>query len=337
MATTKAKTAKKSVAKKPKARATEKSKTSAKTVEAKTVKKEKVEAKVTETKTKVVSAKATKVSPVKKFFARKGDPNENIITIFKDTKIIGALIAEIIGTAVIAMIALTLGLFNPLYIIFAYLGITLATFALSGAHLNPIISAGMAASRRISLIRAILYIIAQVVGSFLGFLLINAFFKAGTGATAAEDGSSASLPTLTALFTAGEGDDAGLNKLFWPIVMIEFIGAIILGFFYARALNFKRSAFTFAATVATGVFVAMLFAVVITNTYLGLQDNTFVLNPAVSTVYGLFPSSAEGFDGLMSALWPMLVAYVIFPIIGGILGFYLSDFAAQLSEQETTE
>ncbi len=338
MATTKAKTVKKSGAKK-----TSKSKTATskpktvKAVEAKTTKKAKVTTvdrvedkaeKVAEEKVKVMSEKA---HPVKEFFARKFDASENILTIFKDTKIVGAIIAEIVGTGLITSIALTLGLFNPLYLIFGYLGITLAVFAISGAHLNPTITIGMMASRRVSAIRGVLYLIAQVIGAWLGFLVINGFYSAGvaSGNITAE---TTKLPALTAaseLAATTEG-----FSFFWTITMIEFVGAIVIAFFFARALAYKRSAFTFAATVACGVFLAMLFATVISSSYLGLQDNVFVLNPAVAFMYGVLPGSADGFDALMNALMPMLVTYVVFPALGGVVGFYLSDFTAKLSGKE---
>ncbi|MCR5572223.1 MAG: aquaporin [Candidatus Saccharibacteria bacterium] len=339
MATTKAKSAKKSGAKKTSAKskaATSKPKT-VKAVEAKTTKKAKVTKvdkvekkadKVAEEKVKVMSEKT---HPVKEFFARKFDASENILTIFKDTKIIGAIIGEIIGTGLITGIALTLGLFNPLYLIFGYLGVTLAVFALSGAHLNPIITVGMMASRRVSAIRGVLYLIAQVIGAWLGFLVVNGFYNAGI-ASGNITADSTTLPALTPasdITAATEG-----FSFFWAITMLEFAGAIILAFFFARALVYKRSPFTFAITVAAGVFTAMLFSVVISSSFLGVQDNIFVLNPATAFVYGLLPSSAEGFDALMGALMPMLVTYAVFPMLGGIIGFYLSDFASKLSGKE---
>jgi hypothetical protein len=120
--------------------------------------------------------------------------------------------------------------------------------------------------------------------------------------------------------------------------MIEFIGAIIFAFIFARALAYKRSSFTFAATVAAGMFTAILFALTISMNYLGIsQEYTYVLNPATAVVYGLFPSSAEGFDALMQALMPMLVSYVIFPVLGGIVGFYASDIAGKLSGENLSE
>ena len=334
MATTKAKSTKKPAAKKVAAKKpAPKSKTTAKTAKVAPKAAAVKATKVGTVKTKIVSSKDTsgKKNPVKEFFARKGDPNENILTIFKDTKIIGALIGEIVGTGLVTAVALTLGLFNPLYLIFAYIGITAAVFALSGAHINPIITAGMMASRRVSAIRGVLYIIAQLLGAWLGFMLISYFYNQGIASGNITE-EAVLLPTLTAAENVNHVSDS--YSFFWAITMIEFIGAIIIAFFFARALEFKRGAFTFAAVVGGGVFLAMLFAVVITGQFLGIQDNVFIFNPAAAFMYGLLPTGAEGFDALMGQLWPMLVTYVIFPVLGGVLGFYLSDFANKLSGKE---
>lgn len=276
---------------------------------------------------------AAKANPVKEFFARKFDASENILTIFKSGKIFGALIGELLGTAAITAIVLTLGL-NPIYVVFAYLGITLAIFKLSGANLNPVITAGMLATRRMSAIRGVLYLIAQVLGSWIAYLVVNAFLQAGI-ATGNVQGTTAlpALATADSITVATEG-----ASYFWAITMIEFIGAIIFAFIFARALAYKRSSFTFAATVAAGMFTAILFALTVSMNYLGIsQEYTYVLNPATAVVYGLFPSSAEGFDALMQALMPMLVSYVIFPVLGGIVGFYASDIAGKLSGENLSE
>ena len=276
---------------------------------------------------------AAKANPVKEFFARKFDASENILTIFKSGKIFGALIGELLGTAAISAIVLTLGL-NPIYVVFAYLGITLAVFKLSGANLNPVITAGMLATRRMSAIRGVLYLIAQVLGAWIAYLIVNAFLQAGIATGNVQ--STTALPALAtadSITVATEG-----ASYFWAITMIEFVGAIIFAFIFARALAYKRSSFTFAATVAAGMFTAILFALTISMNYLGIsQEYTYVLNPATAVVYGLFPSSAEGFDALMQALMPMLVSYVIFPVLGGIVGFYASDIAGKLSGENLSE
>lgn len=302
--------------------------------EAKKAKKkaEKVKADEKKETAKVITV-AAKANPVKEFFARKFDASENILTIFKSGKIFGALIGELLGTAAITAIVLTLGL-NPIYVVFAYLGITLAVFKLSGANLNPVITAGMLATRRMSAIRGVLYLIAQVLGSWVAYLVVNAFLQAGIAT-----GNIQSTTALPALATADSITVATEGaSYFWAITMIEFIGAIVFAFIFARALAYKRSSFTFAATVAAGMFTTILFALTVSMNYLGIsQEYTYVLNPATAVVYGLFPSSAEGFDALMQALMPMLVSYVIFPVLGGIVGFYASDIAGKLSGENLSE
>lgn len=302
--------------------------------EAKKVEKKAEKVKTDEKKeTAKVITVAAKANPVKEFFARKFDASENILTIFKSGKIFGALIGELLGTAAFSAIVLTLGL-NPIYVVFAYLGITLAVFKLSGANLNPVITAGMLATRRMSAIRGVLYLIAQVLGAWIAYLVVNAFLQAGIATGNVQ--STTALPALAtadSITVATEG-----ASYFWAITMIEFIGAIIFAFIFARALAYKRSSFTFAATVAAGMFTAILFALTISMNYLGIsQEYTYVLNPATAVVYGLFPSSAEGFDALMQALMPMLVSYVIFPVLGGIVGFYASDIAGKLSGENLSE
>ncbi|MBR1939278.1 aquaporin [Candidatus Saccharibacteria bacterium] len=316
MATTKAKNTKKSGAKKNITRISTSKVETVDTVEAKT------------TKNKIISkSKAKKV----RFFGRKFDSSENILTIFKDTKILGALIGEAFGTAVITAVALTLGLYNPLYWIFGYTFVTLAVFKLSGANLNPAITIGMLATRRMSAIRGVLYIIAQIIGAWIGYMIISAFYNIGV-ASGNIDGSAVLLPSLEAAkdLTAATED----FSFFWPVTMIECLGVFIIAFCYARALNYKKNHLTAALTIAGGVFFAMIFAVLINQNFFYMNGNTFTFNPAISMMFGLFPGSAENFGELMNALWPMLVSYVVFPAAGGALGFYLSDLASYLKGDE---
>ncbi|MDR3298283.1 MAG: aquaporin [Candidatus Nomurabacteria bacterium] len=266
----------------------------------------------------VVGTSTISAHPVKDFFSRKHDSSENILTIFKNPRIIGAILGEVIGTMILTMILLTLGLYNPLYLIFGILAITVGVFALSGAHLNPAITVGMMASRRVSAIRGTLYIIAQILGAWFGLLIVNAFHLTGGE-------SAAALPQITAVD----------GSMFWAITMVEFIGAIIIGFFFARALIYKRSAFTFGAVVAGGVFIAILIAIVVTSNYLMLQD-AFVLNPAVAIMYQILPSEAANFGTLLGEIGKALTTYAIFPMIGATVGFYLSDLASTLSGEKVS-
>ena len=302
MATTKSKktTAKKSTSK-AKAVATK----SEKTVSAKT-------AAVTS-----ANAIASKKNPFKGFFKKKCDANENILTIFKSPKIWGAVAGEVIGTMLLTMLMFTLGVYQPLYILIGVIGITMAVYAFSGAHLNPAITVGMMASRRISAIRGVLYIVAQVVGAWLGLIILSAF--RGLGENAVE------LPAIVAL------EDATI----WKNIFIEFLGAGIIGYFFCRAQSYKtaKGAFTYAAIVAGGVALAILFAVVVSSNYLGLQNN-FVLNPAVAIMEQIFPTVSENFGELMGDVAIAAVTYIIVPMIGAVLGFAVADASEKLAGEE---
>ena len=258
---------------------------------------------------------AANTNPMKGFFARKGDKTENILTIFKRPQIYGAILGEIIGTMLLTMLLFTLGLYQPLYIMFGMIAITMAVYAFSCAHLNPLITVGAMATRRVSAIRGVLYIIAQIIGAWFGMLLVNAFIAAGENAV--------ELPAMAAV----------ADGTFWVVTLIEFMGATVFGFFFARALAYKRSALTFAVTVALGFTVALLMSIVISSNFVSLQNN-FMLNPAVAVMYQIFPTTGETFGAILGDICLALVTYVIFPMLGGVIGFYLSDVTARLSGEE---
>ena len=251
------------------------------------------------------------------FFAKKGDPEENILTIFKTPKIWGALVGELIGTMFITMLLLTLGIYQPLYILFGVIGVTLAVFTLSGAHLNPAITAGMMATRRVSAIRGVLYMVAQVVGAWLGLVIVNAFRMAG--------GTKVDLPALTAVETSN----------LWQLLTIEFLGVFTLAFFFNRAQEYKsrRSAFTYAAIIGGGMVLAVLFAIVVSSNFFKISNN-FILNPAVAIMYQIFPTSAENFGTLISKVGLEVLVFILAPIIAGVLAFFIGDIATTLAGED---
>ena len=109
---------------------------------------EKAEKKMTKEVLKVEKKIKESKNPFKGFFARKYPEGENILTIFETPRIWGAVIGEVIGTMFLSMLLLTLGIQQPLYILFGFLAITLAVFAYSGAHLNPATTIGMMAPQQ---------------------------------------------------------------------------------------------------------------------------------------------------------------------------------------------
>lgn len=275
--------------------------------------KEVKEVKTVKEETTAPAAKVTATeNPLKGFFARKYDTNENILTIFKTPKIWGALLGEVIGTMLFVMLMLTLGV-QPLYIIFGALCIYVVIFGISGANLNPIVTAGMMATRRMSAIRGVLYMLAQLLGAWIGLLIINAF-RLGSG-TASE------LPMMTEV----------TGETFWAVALVELLGAIVIAFCFARALKYgRRSPLTFGLVVTSGITLAVIFGIVIAQSFFSMQSS-FIFNPVAALMYQILPTAADNFGELAQLAGLAVAAYVIFPVIGGIVGFYLSDFTTRLA------
>lgn len=292
--------------------------TKPKNTAAKTVEEPVSEAPKTNTveKTKITTAKNK--SWFSGFFGKKYEEKESILTVFKDHRFYGALLGEVIGTCLLTILMFALSFINIANIAtfaWAVIAALIAVYAFSGACLNPLIAVGMVASRRMSVIRGTMYIIAEVIGAWLGWLIFHAFQVAG--GEAATD-----IPAMT---LAEEGQ-------FWMFAMLELLGAVIIAFCFARALSYKRSVFTFAVTVAGGIVLAVVAGYVISYAFASTQNN-FIFNPAVALMYQIFPTAGEDFGEIMSGVCQALTIYALFPIVGGICGFYLSDFMSKLSSE----
>lgn len=310
MATTKPKTTTKSATK---AKAVSKPKTTVKTA---TKPVSKVPAKRVETKQKTESC-------FKGFFAKKYEGDESILTIFKKPRVYGALVGEIIGTMLLSLLLLSALFINaPISntlaaYIFGVAAIYAAVHFFSGANLNPIVTVGMMATRRMSVIRGVLYIIAQIIGAWLAWMVFNSFHLAG-GEVAMD------VPILAQTPEGG----------FWAATIVEMLGALLIGFFFARALTFaKRSQFSFAFIVAGGIILSMFLGYIVTGAFLQTQSN-FVFNPATALMLQIFPTAGESFGEVFGGICSALATFVIFPMIGGVIGFYLSDFAGKLSGEK---
>lgn len=287
-------------------------------------------------KTKVTSSKTTAEEKIemtakevkkdwktifKGFFGRKYETNESINTVFKTPSFYGALLGEVLGTMLVGLMMFAiwpLGMGNLTYVasyIFAVIAIYIAVVAFSGACLNPTIAVGMMATRRMSVVRGVMYIIAEIVGVWLAWLIFNGCHLAAV--ESAVEGAA-----MTAIAEGG----------FWMVALIEFMGAGLLGFFFARALEYRRSVFTFASTIAGGMVLAILVGYVLSAAYFSLRGN-FIYNPAVALMMQIFPTAGESFGEVLGGICQALSAYVVIPMIGGVVGFYISDFVKRLADE----
>lgn len=213
----------------------------------------------------------------------------------------------------IVMLLLTLGLAQPLYLIFAVVAVYVVMAGLSGANLNPIITVGMMATRRMSAIRGVLYILAQVLGAWIGLIIINAFRLSS--------GTVGELPMMEEV----------TGETFWVVTLVELLGAVIIAFCFARTLRYvRKNPLTFAFAIAGAMTLVIVVATIIANGYFGLADS-FIFNPAAALMYQILPTTADGIGELLGMAGLALAAYVVFPMVGGVIGFYIADVATKLS------
>lgn len=262
----------------------------------KTVKKSPAPSKPTTTTTKVTTVKAIETaSPVK---STRLTSNRTFIA--------SALIAEFIGTFLLTAVVMgTRG--EPLYVAFSLVAIVLTVGAISGAHVNPLLTVGAWVTRKMTTLRALGYIVAQVLGAAFALVVLTLFI----GAAPAPDASSAMMGQAQTpeLFKVA----ALTDKSHWYVFFAELVGATIFAFAVANARRItERSAR--ALTVGLGLLVAVLFAV----TAAGYASANAIVNPAVALAIG-------GVADWAKIDWVAFAAYFIAPLIGGVLGFALQD------------
>lgn len=250
-------------------------------------------AKVTKT-TAVVSKKVVKPTAVKTVAASSSFSGDFKTTI-KSVSFWRSLVAEVIGTFMLAAVIIV-GQGQPLYTLFALIGIVLLVGTVSGAYLNPALAIASWATRRISWLRAVGYIIAEVIGALLAYLAISAFVS---GAEATSYGAT-SIFKANAITTGKE----------WYVLGSELLGTAIVGFAFANALRSSQDRLTKAFTYGTGFFVALMVAF-IASSYVAA---TAVLNPAVA-----FSLQAVSWS------WFPIAIYILAPIVGAIVGFVIND------------
>lgn len=236
----------------------------------------------------------------------KAEAKKNMLsaTLTTRTPMFGAGLAEFIGTFLLASIVIT-GQGQPIIVMFGLIGIVFLVGSLSGAHLNPAMTLGALATRRIRWTRALLYIIAQFLGAVAALGALTAFIGSADQSQSAYYGS-VSLFTASAL---PEGKE-------WYVFFAELLGTAILGYAVAAALRAKEKV-TSSLTVGFGIFIALMVAVSAAS-YAG---GSAAINPAI----------AASLEALSWSVWPLAV-YILAPAIGGVIGFFLSDLLASNSD-----
>jgi aquaporin Z len=211
--------------------------------------------------------------------------------------------AEFIGTAVLVMGGVgsaVLATTDPLSI--GTLGVSLAfglsllimVYAIgnvSGCHVNPAVTAGLWALRRVRGAHVPLYWIAQFAGAAVGGLLIFAIASGVDGFDATNNFAQNGW---------GEHSPGGYDLAAAVVVEIAFTALLV--FVVASTSHSKFPAA--GSGIAIGLTLGLIHLATIP------VDNTSV-NPARSFASALF----AGADA-----WEQLWAFIVFPLVGGVIG-----------------
>lgn len=214
------------------------------------------------------------------------------------------LIAEFIGTFILASVVIVpLVNGNPFLAMFALAGIVLILGRVSGAYVNPALTIGAWATKRISGLTAIGYVIMQLAGGYIAFAAMSAFLGAAPEAASSVFGA-AKTPQLFELAAIPENKE-------WFVFAAEALGTFLFGAAVASA-TFKTTERSAAAfTVGVGFFIGALIA----GSAATFVQGGVVLNPAVAL-------ALQSFSELST--WSFAI-YGAASVLGATLGFVVYD------------
>lgn len=170
---------------------------------------------------------------------------------------------------------------------------------ISGSHINPCVTLGLAAGGRFPVKEAIPYIVAQVVGAIIAGWVLYAIASGKPGFDAAASGFASN--------GYGEHSPGGYSMgaaFLCEVVMSGFFVLIIMG-----STDKRASAGFFGLTIGFALALIHLVSIPVTNTS---------VNPARSTG----PAIVQG-GWALDQLWLFWVAPIIGGVIGGLLYRYL--------------
>jgi MIP family channel proteins len=180
---------------------------------------------------------------------------------------------------------------------FAVLAVVYAFGHVSGAHVNPSVTIGLAVTRKFPWSAVPFYLVAQFVGAILASLALWAVFGA--------DGKAAPL----SLGATAPGDGFTVGGAFLAEVLITFILLIVV---MATATDDRAE----SPAVGLGVGLTIAAGILVAGPVSGAS-----FNPARS----LAPM-------LVSGTFPAWGAYVAGPLIGAVLGALLYEFLLRPGE-----
>ncbi len=252
-------------------------------------------------------------------------------------EVFGTFILILLGDGVVANVGLAPRTAPPSYnwntIAFGWgFAVAVAVYTaggVSGAHINPAVTLAMAVKRGFAWAKVLPYMVAQLVGAFLGALGVYLVYREGL--------VQAGMPNVWAT-----GPGSVFGQAFWGGTGAAAIGpyslsnAFIAEIFGTAVLLFGVLALIDTKNLGPGANMAPLmigFLVLSIGLSLG-GPSGYAINPARDLGPRIF-GTLVGTKGLFSGLY-WLVAPIIAPLIGGVLGAYAYDLLITRSLPEKT-
>ena len=207
---------------------------------------------------------------------------------------LGALVAELLGSAVLAFAALTTAN-NPILAALAVVVGILIFTEVSGGYLNPVVVVAAWAMKKLSWVKAVGYIVVQVLGAMLAYVIVSKFMQ---------DNSVYTLFTSTSDPSVAAGYSSARAPGQWKPIFGELVGAIVFSFGIASAFLSKKVGFDRAFTIGGALLLGLIAS---------LAGSYGVVNPAVATSLSAFAQGG----------WWSFGAYAVAPLVGGAAGAWL--------------
>lgn len=196
---------------------------------------------------------------------------------------VGSLVAELVGTFILTVAILnTQG--NAIVAAVTVIVLVLMLGRLSGGHINPAVTVALWATRQISAMRAVSYLLAQFLGAMLAVVVASRFLT----------GSEMPGMALFSIQATGE----------WKPFFGEMIGGLVFGFGVAAAALGKKEGFDAAFTIGGALLLGLIVAA---------SGSSAILNPAVALGLGALDTKH---------LWGTF-AYGLGPVLGAVAGALL--------------
>ncbi len=219
---------------------------------------------------------------------------------------------EAIGTAVLVLFGCGTAVITGNTVAIALVfGLSIVAMAyvignVSGCHVNPAVSLAMLINKKITIVEFLFYVLAQVVGAFIGAGIL--YFVLTQSQAVAQAGGIEAI----GLGTNGFGDSSSLGISMWAAIAVEVILTFVFIYTIIGVTSDEKK-----SSVA-GIVIGLTLAFV---HILGISLTGTSVNPARS----LAPATVMAIIGKTEAIKQVWV-FIVAPFVGSVLAAFAYKF-----------